>query len=1075
MTEAAESDHRMTKVLIVTNHMVDLGGSEIVALEVAEYFISTGAHVFVYANYIADPMATVLADSGVLCGQGFPVPDPFSYDLVWAQHHVLPILVTSHELPEFIHTRFISAHLSPFEPLELAGLKFARLIAARFIANSPETAEKLYRLQTDSACISISYNACPDGFFEVPERQPDGLKRLLVISNHPPTEVLQAISILEDRGIICSRIGLGGVQRRVTPADLSWADAVLTIGKSVQYAIASGRPVYCYDHFGGPGWLTNENFEDAEWHNFSGRSKETKRTDLEIVSEIIADYPDAAAAMDDIRRQVGDRYRLRLFLNDLVQDLATNHASVSVKDQRDWSKIRKEADLEVYSSLIIAREYGMHRALEVPEDDIRSQSIIRHIEAFQQIDDLLDKVSEREYDLLESERRLALADAEISALHSSKSWRVTAPLRSIVRIMTRASSPNRWKLMLRPILRRMYQSSSLLRSVWAKYQMARGRFMSQVREGWSREENLMAIRSLTERRFVQAVQSDAVIPAGSRSVESTLPILDLSVVTYNSEKWLRRFFHSLSQQSYPLTRINLFIVDNGSTDNSIIESQDMISELSLKFSSVTIIKQSNVGFGRGHDRAIREGSADYLLVTNVDLEFQPDSIATVIGVAQADASEEFACWELRQVPYEHPKYYDPVTLETNWCSHACVLIRRDHYIKVGGYEPRIFMYGEDVELSYRFRSFGYKLMYVPSAVVRHDTYQSAAEVKPVQWLGSTLGNIYIRARYGSRRARMAGLILYAGLFTLPVPFSGARRGLLKNYVKLLRNWHHFRGGRGTVKAYFPFRAFDYELRRDGAFVQSNVPVREKCPLVSVITRTYEGRETFLAQALASIKNQVYKNIQMIIVQDGGDSLQPLVQKIMSDLTPGREFLFLSNPKLGRSAAGNAGLAAATGAFMMFLDDDDLLFSDHVSTLMDAINDDGDAVAAYGLAMQVETTMCADKRHYVEEGFSTPHVFYQDWDFEVLLDHNYIPIQSVIFSRTLYDQRGGFDVTLDQLEDWHLWLRYGYRNVFKHVPKTTSLFRIPGSENTRLERAEKLHKAYEKVKADALIRLTKIDD
>jgi GT2 family glycosyltransferase len=49
--------------------------------------------------------------------------------------------------------------------------------------------------------------------------------------------------------------------------------------------------------------------------------------------------------------------------------------------------------------------------------------------------------------------------------------------------------------------------------------------------------------------------------------------------------------------------------------------------------------------------------------------------------------------------------------------HACIFIRKSAYEKVGGYEPKIFMYAEDVELSYRFRAFGYHLRYCPNAVV----------------------------------------------------------------------------------------------------------------------------------------------------------------------------------------------------------------------------------------------------------------------------------------------------------------------------------------------------------------------
>ena len=63
-------------------------------------------------------------------------------------------------------------------------------------------------------------------------------------------------------------------------------------------------------------------------------------------------------------------------------------------------------------------------------------------------------------------------------------------------------------------------------------------------------------------------------------------------------------------------------------------------------------------------------------------------------------------------PYEHPKIYDPVTQEAQWSSGAAFAIRCEVYERLGGFDEKIFMYGEDVDLSWRLRSFGYKIRYV---------------------------------------------------------------------------------------------------------------------------------------------------------------------------------------------------------------------------------------------------------------------------------------------------------------------------------------------------------------------------
>lgn len=152
---------------------------------------------------------------------------------------------------------------------------------------------------------------------------------------------------------------------------------------------------------------------------------------------------------------------------------------------------------------------------------------------------------------------------------------------------------------------------------------------------------------------------------------------------------------------------------------------------------------------------------------------------------------------------------------------------------------------------------------------------------------------------------------------------------------------------------------------------------------------------------------------------------------------------------------------------MFLDDDDLLFADHVETLLAVLCKDPDLAAAYALAFEVLTDMNADLSGYRENAFHTPAIFRQEWDHAVMVDHNFIPIQAIIFKRALYLERGGFDVTLDQLEDWNLWIRYGYGKRFAYVPKTTSLFRSPADFAVRADRHALLHEAYELAKVRAL--------
>ncbi|EJM31977.1 glycosyltransferase [Pseudomonas sp. GM25] len=637
---------------------------------------------------------------------------------------------------------------------------------------------------------------------------------------------------------------------------------------------------------------------------------------------------------------------------------------------------------------------------------------------------------------------------ELHHVYASKSWRMTRPVRGVRRWLLAFYWQARHVLMNpRALLRPIYQKLPFLIGVRMRLRSIVNATRARMMRAINSQNNLKAIQTIADRRFGYA----PVVP-----VFEAQPVVDVSIVTYNSGKWVDGFFASLKTQDYPLNKLNLCFVDNGSKDNTVDDLQRWKTQLAAELAGFEIVQGENVGFGLGHDRAIKTGHSEFVLISNIDIVFAPDSISRVVATAHSDTSGAVASWELRQAPYEHPKYYDPVTHETNWSSHACILVRRSAYAKVGGYEHEIFMYGEDVELSYRFRSYGYQLKYCPSAVVYHYTYEHENHVKPIQFTGSTLANAYLRLRYGDFGDKFGALVLQTALLFRPEVYSGARRDLIGNIRKILRKAPHFLSGKGRSKEVsYPFRGFDYEMIRDGAFWTIGEPLAE-APLVTIVTRTYRNRNEFLRQAIMSVLNQTYPNVELVVVEDGGETMKDLVAEFQSP--EGRPIRFYGMDKVGRSVTGNYGLEMAKGTYCMFLDDDDLLFSDHVEVLVTALAKNPESVAAYSLAMEVGTNTAADGR-YIEVSHETPSYYKHEYDYDILLDHNFIPIQSLLFQRALFLQRGGFETDMSNLEDWNLWLRYGYGNRFTYVAKTTSLFRTPADPNVRLERHKLLHEAY----------------
>ena len=544
----------------------------------------------------------------------------------------------------------------------------------------------------------------------------------------------------------------------------------------------------------------------------------------------------------------------------------------------------------------------------------------------------------------------------------------------------------------------------------------------------------------------------AVAPADLR------PLLDISILSFNSAKWIAGFVDSLMAQQYPAGRISLFIRDHESHDGSLAAWQAHLPRLRAHFRAVQLESGKNLGFGAGHNRNFSAGAAPYVLVTNVDLTVEADAIVRAVAAAEADAAQ-VASWEFRQKPYEHPKHYHPATLETAWSSSACILFRRRALEQVGGYDERIFLYGEDVELSYRLRDNGFLLRYCPSAVCWHYSYESAGQIKPQQFFGSTLANAYLRMRYGSPLQILAALAMYASLWIRSPALPGKWAGLASNGRSILRNASYFLRSRKRSRAHFPFRRWDYERARAGAFYQHPASAPQAgTPLVSVIMRTYRGRLPWLQEAAASILNQTYPNIELVVIEDGSDDARPYVAALAGS---GRlaSVRYQAIAKLGRCEAGNAGLALASGRFMAFLDDDDLYFADHLEVMVAELLAHPACGGVYGLSYQVPTRVTSlTPLQYVEARHDV--IYRQPFSRAILWHHNYLPIQCVVFRRELYDRHGGFDRALDNLEDWNLWTRYSLDQDFRLVDKLTTLYRVPDGATTYVSRQKSLNNHYE---------------
>jgi GT2 family glycosyltransferase len=538
--------------------------------------------------------------------------------------------------------------------------------------------------------------------------------------------------------------------------------------------------------------------------------------------------------------------------------------------------------------------------------------------------------------------------------------------------------------------------------------------------------------------------------------------LDIVFVAYNSEKWIEGCFESIIKSEYNLKDISVIVVDNYSSDKTVEKLISMETKMKECLNDFKVVKSDkNLGFGKGNNLGFKQGHSDHVLFLNIDTEVYANTFTEIENNIKA-SDRSTGVWELRQFPYEHPKIYNPVTLTTSWVSGAAFVVRRDVFEQVGGFDTNIFMYAEDVDLSWRIRVNGYNLKYIPKAIVNHYAYASAGEVKPNQYYNSLINNILLRYKFGRLSDLIKGYYKLLKVIAAKEPFENSRKQLLVRIAK-----HFFQTGPyigWKFKNFMKLRKFkpnfygwDYETIRNGAFYVNELPIER--PLVSIIVRTC-GRPDMLRETLISLKNQTYENLEVVIVEDGVNLSEEMITKEFGDLNIVYK---ASGKKVGRSRAGNMAMDMATGKYINFLDDDDVFYSDHVEVLVKQLELNKDYRIAYSLAFETPIQIFNKSPYkYKIDQYNLMHN--QKFNRVLLFHHNYIPIQTIMFEKSVYLEEGGIDETLDVLEDWDLWVRYACKNNFLYIDKVTSKYRVPFEAKISNDR--------QKLFDDALVELRK---
>ena len=217
--------------------------------------------------------------------------------------------------------------------------------------------------------------------------------------------------------------------------------------------------------------------------------------------------------------------------------------------------------------------------------------------------------------------------------------------------------------------------------------------------------------------------------------------------------------------------------------------------------------------------------------------------------------------------------------------------------------------------------------------------------------------------------------------------------------------------------------------------------------VSLIIATF-NHARFLGAAIDSALAQTLSAVDVIVVDDGSTDDTPAVLARYA----GRVRV-LRQPNRGLAAARNAGLAAARGTYVAFLDADDVMAPTKLAAQLEMLERSPTIGWTYCDVLietvATRTTVTASERF----GYGARAL--DGWLFPELIHGNFIPAIAPMIRRTALDAAGGFDERLTALEDWDMWLRLSLIAEARYTPAVLVTYRIrPGGmseDRARMDR------------------------
>jgi glycosyltransferase involved in cell wall biosynthesis len=517
----------------------------------------------------------------------------------------------------------------------------------------------------------------------------------------------------------------------------------------------------------------------------------------------------------------------------------------------------------------------------------------------------------------------------------------------------------------------------------------------------------------------------------------TTPAPGISVVlsTCNRREWLARALGCLLAQSGAPPH-EILVVDNRSTDGT----RELVESMAREVSDGRLVYayEPRQGLSYARNAGIALARAPIIAFTDDDVLADPDWIASIERAfarhpaAQYVGGRVLPRWQAPPA-WLTPLHWSPLALqdhgpepfEVGTARPLCLVganmaFRASAFRAAGLFSPRVQLLPgtlgstEDHELMRRIWQLGGHGVYDPSIVVRADVQPERLTRGYHRRWHYAHGRSHARMQLPEMersRARLLGVPVHLFRQALGHVLDLARHTIRRRLALAFHAEASLWFAAGFVRERIAGRASE----RDGLPAPPAFPLLEDPPLVSIVIPCY-NQAAYLPESVASALAQSHRPVEVIVVDDGSTDATAAVALRHGGVK------CLRQANRGLAHARNAGLAAARGRCLVFLDADDRLHPEAVARGVRALAGQPAAALAFGRARVID----AEGR----EMFTAPETAPLPGNdgYAALLASNVIWTPAVaIFRRETLEEAGGFDPGVHASADYDLYLRVARRH------------------------------------------------